>query len=54
MREAGTLSQTVTAAETKYQASPQHPGYLERINDDGSREIGMFKGGKFKMAKDLA
>jgi len=54
MRSAGTLSQTVTAAKTKYQASPSHPGYLERIKDDGTRDVGMFKGGKFKVAKDLA
>ncbi|KKL12752.1 hypothetical protein LCGC14_2532600, partial [marine sediment metagenome] len=53
MRNSGALSQAVTAAETKYQASPSYPGYLERINDDGSRDIGMFKGGKFKIAKDL-
>ena len=53
MRKSGALSQAVTAAETKYQASPSHSGYLERINEDGSRDIGMFKGGKFKIAKDL-
>lgn len=54
MRNAGTLSQAVSAAKTKYQANPTHPGYLERINADGSRDIGMFKGGKFKIAKGLA
>lgn len=53
MRDSGTLSQAVSSAETKYQASPSHPGYLERINNDGSRDAGMFKGGKFKIARDL-
>ena len=53
MRSTGALSQAVTSAGTKYQACAAHPGYLERINDDGSRDIGMFKGGKFTVAKHL-
>lgn len=53
MRSSGALSQTVTTADTKYHASPTHTGYLERINADGSRDVGMFKGGKFKVAKGL-
>ena len=54
LRKSGALSKAVTAAKTKYQASASHPGQLERINDNGIREIGMFKGGKFKVAKGLA
>ena len=54
MRKSGALSQTVTTSKTKYQASLSQPGYLERINDDGSRDTGVFKGGKFTIAKDLA
>lgn len=54
MRKSGTLSQAVTKAATKYQACPSHPGYLERINEDGSKDIGTFKGGKFKIAKEFA
>lgn len=53
MRNTGTLSQAVTDTDIKYQASPSHPSYLERINSDGSRDIGMFNKGKFKVAKDL-
>ncbi len=54
MRSSGVLSQVVTTTETKYQVSPTHPGYLERISDDGGRDVGMFKGGKFRIAKHLA
>jgi len=53
MRSSGALSQAVTTAETKYHASAAHPGYLERVNSDGSRDIGMFKQGKFKLTKGL-
>ncbi len=53
MRHSGALSQSITTAETKYQASPNHPGYLERLNPDGSRDVGLFKGGKFKPAKGI-
>jgi len=54
MRKSGTLTRAITASETKYQACTLHPGYLERINDNGSRDIGMFKKGKFVVAKGLA
>ena len=53
MRSSGALSEAATTADIKYQASPTHHGYLERINADGSRDVGMFKGGKFRVAKDL-
>ena len=53
MRQSGALPQKVTAAKNRYQACERHEGYLERINADGSRDVGQFKGGKFKVAKGL-
>lgn len=43
----GSLSASVSSAAVRYQASSRHPGYLERINSDGSRSIGSFSGGVF-------
>jgi hypothetical protein len=54
MRQSGELSHAVTSAEIKYQPSPGRSGYLERLNADGSRDVGMFKGGKFKLAHGSA
>jgi len=53
IRETEVLSRAVTSADVRYQASPFYPGYLERINEDGSREVGLFEGGRFKVAKDM-
>ena len=53
MRNSGELTKSVTKARIKYQSSLSHPGCLERINNDGSRDIGTFKGGKFKLVNDL-
>lgn len=53
MRQSGALSQAVTRAGNKYQASKSHPGYLERINENGNLETGMFVNGKFKVNKEL-
>jgi len=53
MRETEGLSRAVTSADVRYQGSPFHLGYLERINEDGSREVGLFEGGRFKVAKDM-
>lgn len=53
VKKSGALSRAVTQAETTYQASTSHPGYLERINKDGSRDIGQFTNGQFNIAKDL-
>ncbi|MFM9099970.1 MAG: TA system antitoxin ParD family protein [Cyanobium sp.] len=43
----GSLAASVSSAAVRYQASSRHPGYLERINSDGSRSIGSFSGGVF-------
>jgi hypothetical protein len=43
----GSLSASVSSAAVRYQASSRHPGYLERINSDGSRSTGSFSGGVF-------
>jgi hypothetical protein len=46
-RRRGTLAQTVTDSAIKYQASLTHPGYLERIGQDGNITVGQFKNGEF-------
>jgi len=51
IRETQVFSRAVTSADVKYQASPFYPGYLERINEDGSRDVGLFKEGEFKVAR---
>ena len=45
-REQGTLTNAVTQSSIKYQASTTHPGYLERIDADGTT-VGMFENGQF-------
>ena len=42
--ENGGLSASVTKSSVKYQSSKNHPSYLEQINEDGSSDIGTFKG----------
>lgn len=42
-----TLSRTVTSARVVYQASREHPGYLEQIHPDGSVVVGRFEGRDF-------
>jgi hypothetical protein len=46
-RSNGSLSAAVSSAAVRYEASSRHPGYLERINSDGSRCTGSFSGGVF-------
>lgn len=46
-RQAGTLSNSVTQSAVKYQASTTHPGYLERIDANGTTTVGMFENGQF-------
>lgn len=46
-RNAGDLSNRVTSAAIRYQASVSHPGYLEQIDDKGSRAVGTFRSGIF-------
>lgn len=46
-RQQGTLTQTVTSSTIKYQSSLDHPGYLERIDQQGNVSVGQFKNGEF-------
>ena len=46
-RQAGTLSKSVTQSAIKYQASTTHPGYLERLELNGTITVGMFENGQF-------
>jgi len=42
-----TLSASVTSARVVYQASREHPGYLEQIHPDGRVVVGRFEGRDF-------
>ena len=46
-RSSPQLAQAVTTAGCRYQACPDHPGYLEQIRADGSRCVGLFRDGSF-------
>jgi len=46
-RGSGLLSQKVSTAAIRYQASRAHPGYLERIDRNGERTLGTFDDGVF-------
>lgn len=46
-RRSGMLPKKVSTAAIRYQASRTHPGYLERIDDKGTRTLGTFHGGVF-------
>ncbi|NOU22664.1 MAG: hypothetical protein HOO93_12940 [Methyloglobulus sp.] len=52
-RQQGTLSQKVTGSVVKYQASRIHPGYLERIEMDGTITTGQFQNGSFITLADI-
>ena len=48
-RAKGTLSEKVTSAKIYYEASIEHPGYLDQVNLlTGRRQAGIFEHGKFK------
>ncbi|MEA1966733.1 MAG: hypothetical protein U9N77_00690 [Thermodesulfobacteriota bacterium] len=48
-RSNGTLAKNITSATIYYDASVEHPGYLERVNiATGERLIGTFKHGIYK------
>ncbi|MCK9505364.1 MAG: ParD-like family protein [Porticoccaceae bacterium] len=42
-----TLSAGVSESRPRYQASLTHPGYLERIDQQGEVAVGQFKDGQF-------
>jgi hypothetical protein len=46
-REAGLLSAAVTHSAVRYQASAEHPCYLEKIDADNNITTGQFKNGQF-------
>lgn len=45
--EQGALSRAVTQAKVWYEASVSHPGLLDRVQADGTRETGSFCDGEF-------
>jgi hypothetical protein len=46
-RAAGSLPRRVTRAAVVYEASQTHPGQLDRVLPDGTRETGSFRDGEF-------
>lgn len=50
-RVCGELAAAVTTTYPRYQAAISHPGYLEQINADGTRTVGMFSNGVFSTQK---
>jgi len=48
-RDRGLLTNKVTSASEYYEASVEHPGYLDRVNSvTRKRETGSFENGEFK------
>jgi len=47
-RQSGSLAASVSTASVRYQACPSRPGWLERIDSDGSINVGIFEGGVFQ------
>ena len=48
-RAKGHLAKKVTSAKIYYEASVEHPGYLDRVNSvTKKRQAGSFKNGEFK------
>jgi len=50
-RQQGTLSQKVTRANYRYEASLTHPGLLDRVELNGTRQTGHFRDGEFVPVK---
>ena len=46
-RNSGVLANSVSSAPVRYQACSSRPGYLERLDKDGSRSVGRFANGEF-------
>ena len=48
-RDRGLLAKNVTSAKVFYEASIEHPGYLDRVNSvTKERQTGSFENGEFK------
>ncbi len=52
-RKAGTLHNAVTSSAIKYQASLEHPDYLEQVDPNGNITTGQFKNGQFIALNEL-
>ncbi len=49
-RDKGVLAKKVTSAKIYYEASVEHPGYLDRVNSiTKKRQTGSFEHGEFKV-----
>jgi hypothetical protein len=52
MRDSGGLSEKVTSSAVYYEASPNRPGLLDRVNSrTGERQTGQFHKGVFKVQR---
>ena len=51
-RESGALAEMIKHGQPRYQASVQHPGYLECIDTNGHVVLGSFKDGAFTPVSD--
>ena len=48
-RETGEIRRDLTTANPCYQVSRKFPGCIERIFDNGKKDIGLFANGKFQV-----
>jgi len=46
-RRTGDLSRKITTASIRYYASVTHPGYLEKVDENGTHTVGTFRSGIF-------
>ena len=53
-RRSGQLSQTVSGASLRSQASKAQPGLLEEIKPNGRRRLGQFRHGLFEPVEESA
>ena len=53
-RRSRQLSQTVSGASLRYQASKAQPGLLEEIKPNGRRRLGQFRHGLFEPVEESA
>ncbi len=51
-RSSGVLAESVSSAAMRYQACSSRPGYLERLDRDGSCRMGRFVNGEFLPCED--
>ena len=51
-RQRGELADSVSGAGARYQIAEDHPGYLERIDEQGDIAVGKFSSGKFVVRED--